>query len=853
MRYIAKFFTLLLSNILSLSALALTVLCGFYFFYAPQLPDSRDLHQIELQVPLRIYSHDNQLIAEYGAKRRRPVNFAQIPPRLRQAFIAIEDARYYEHQGIDLKGVARALHNLVQTGRFSQGASTITMQLARNAFLGREKTLERKLKETLLAFKLERTLSKNEILELYLNKIYLGNRAYGIAAAAQIYYGKENLEELSLAQMAMLAGLPKAPSRYNPIANPERAMTRRDYILKRMLILGYINRTEYEQAFLEDNTASLYKPTIAAHAPYMAEMVRAAIVKQYQSNAYTQGLHVYTTLDANIQQHTVNALRNSLIAYDQRHGYRGPEDRINLSEYPNQEDRLDKLADYRTIADMQAALVINANNQQAELLTLNAAMNGQTVRLGLTDIDWAKPFISTDRQGSKPRSVSRVLRPGDIVRLRKTPPSTTEQNHDANTAGNWQLTQIPDVNGALLVMDPQNGAVRSIVGGFDYKHSKFNRATQAMRQPGSSFKPIVYSAALESGFTPASIINDAPITVPGKDWQPKNFGGKYVGPTTIAEALAKSRNLVAIRLLRNAGIPHTIDYAMRFGYERKNLPPNLTLALGTGLTTPLKMATAYSAFANGGFKVGAHFINRIEDSTGQVLFDAANETTHVCGDQLSHCSIPVSDAETRAARLVPTAPRIMQPKTHSQMISMLQGVTQFGTAAYAGKTLKRKDIAGKTGTTNDQKDSWFCGFTPEYVAVAWAGFDDMAELGKKETSTKIAVPMWTELMQAVLRERPEKPWPTYKPLLQQAAVDNNDGTTEPLATDTTFNLSANDSSSESDNIGFSTSSVSDEAIAIDPKPVTPQSQHPIQENTALTQTVLPETQNESVEIPEQIF
>lgn len=851
MRYLTKLLTLLLSTLLSLSTLALTALCGLYFFYAPQLPDSKDLLQIELQVPLRIYSHDNQLIAEYGAKRRRPVSFAQIPPRLRQAFIAIEDARYYEHQGIDLKGVARAVHNMLQTGSFSQGASTITMQLARNAFLGREKTLERKLKETLLAFKLERTLTKNEILELYLNKIYLGNRAYGIAAAAQIYYGKETLEDLSLAQMAMLAGLPKAPSRYNPIANPERAMIRRDYILKRMLALGYIDQTEYEQAFLEDNTASIYKPAIAAHAPYLAEMVRAAIVKQYQGSAYTQGYHVYTTLDANIQQHTVSALRKSLLAYDQRHGYRGPEDRVNLREYPNQEDRLDKLADYRTIAGMQAALVVNANTQQAELLTLNSAMNGETIRLGLSDMAWAKPFISTDRQGQKPHSVNKILRPGDIIRLRKTEPSTTEQN-GTNTAGNWQLAQIPDVNGALLVMDPKNGAVRSIVGGFDYSHSKFNRATQAMRQPGSSFKPIVYSAALERGFTPASIINDAPITVPGKDWQPKNFGGKYVGPTTIAEALAKSRNLVAIRLLRNAGIPHTIDYAMRFGYKRQNLPPNLTLALGTGLTTPLQMATAYSAFANGGFKVDAHFINRIEDSTGQLLYDAANETKHACGDQLTHCSIPVTNAETMAARLVPTAPRIMRSRTHSQMISMLKGVTQFGTAAYAGKTLKRKDIAGKTGTTNDQKDSWFCGFTPEYVAVAWAGFDDMKELGKKETSTKIAVPMWTDLMQAVLHDQPEKPWPAYQPALKQVTADGvTDGTagdvTTELLSGENINLSSNINDSENATIGFSTSSVSDDAI----EPTIPL--HPTQENPALTHTALPETQNESVEIPEQIF
>ncbi len=848
MHYLAKTITYLISALLSLSVLALSSLCGLYFFYAPQLPSSADLHQIELQVPLRIYSHDNQLIAEYGAKRRRPVRFEQVPPRLRQAFIAIEDARYYEHQGIDLKGIARALHNFATTGRFSQGASTITMQLARNAFLGREKTLARKLKETLLAFKLERNLSKNEILELYLNKIYLGNRAYGIAAAAQIYYGKEKLEELSLAQMAMLAGLPKAPSRYNPIANPERAMTRRDYILKRMLNLGYIDFAAYEQAFLEENTARIYKPAVAANAPYLAEMVRAAIVKQYQGDAYTQGYHVYTTLDATIQQHTVSALRQALLAYDQRHGYRGPEDYINLAEYPDQEERLDKLANFRTIAGMQAALVIGVNALQAELLILDQAMNGSTIYLDLAAMAWARPFVNTDRQGRKPRSIRDVVKPGDIVRIRNM---AVPQADGDSAIDRWQLAQMPDINGALLVMAPKNGAIRSIIGGFDYGHSQFNRATQAMRQPGSSFKPIVYAAALESGaFTATSIINDAPITVPGNNWQPKNFSGKYIGPTTISEALAKSRNLVAIRLLRNTGISKTIDYAMRFGYQKQNLPPNLTLALGTGLTTPLQMATAYAAFANGGFKVDAHFINRIVSNTGQVLYDATHTTRQACGDQLTHCPMPTITPDTTANQ-APAAPRIISPRTQQQMINMLQGVTRFGTAAAAGRTLKRQDIAGKTGTTNDQKDSWFAGFTPDYVAVAWAGFDDMAELGKKETSTKIALPMWIALMQALLHDQPEKSWPSYANTLQQAA-NNIDGTavtvTDPLDMASTPTPNAED---EIINTELFTSSVDIVDNAENMATTFTDQQLPLQatEDTA----PLAETQNESVEIPEQIF
>ncbi|MGB0846754.1 MAG: penicillin-binding protein 1A [Thiolinea sp.] len=810
MRYLAKLFTLFGSTLLTLSTLALTGLTGLYFFYSPQLPDSKDLHHIQLQVPLRIYSKDEQLIAEYGTKRRRPVRFEQIPERLRQAFIAIEDARYYEHQGIDLKGIARALYSVVSTGRASQGASTITMQLARNAFLGREKTLSRKLKETLLAFKLERTLRKDEILELYLNKIYLGNRAYGIAAAAETYYGKKRLEDLTLAQMAMIAGLPKAPSRYNPIANPKRAMIRRDYILKRMFTLGYIDQINYESALKEANTARVHKPEIKAYAPYLAEMVRSTIVEKYRDKAYTQGYHVYTTLDADIQKHATTALRKSLISYDRRHGYRGAEDHIDLDAYPGREEWLDKLAAYPKVADMQAALVIKTTKQQAELLILNAAMNGETFTLDLKSMAWAKPFITADRRGRKPKKISDVMQPGDIVRVRKAPQITEkEQKNEAEEepALQWQLTQIPAVGGALVVMEPNNGAIRAVMGGFDYYHSKFNRATQAMRQPGSSFKPIVYSAAMARGFTPTSIVNDAPITVPGSDWKPKNFGGKYIGPTTLTEALAKSRNLVSIRLLRNAGIKHTINYATRFGYEKKHLPPNLTLALGTGLTTPVQMATAYSTFANGGFKVDSHFINRIEDSTGQLLYDARGEIKAACGDDIRYCpsnkkTLAEALQETETAEnknppepttsetaspdtaasvtaepeiKVPAATRIMDSRTNKHIVGMMHGVTQFGTAARAGRTLKRKDIAGKTGTTNDQKDSWFCGFTPEYVAVAWAGFDDMAELGDKETSTKIAVPMWIDLMQEVLRDRPEKPWKKFGDKLYRAKIDMDTG------------------------------------------------------------------------------
>ncbi|PIE00334.1 MAG: penicillin-binding protein 1A [Thiothrix nivea] len=803
MRFFVKLISLCGSALLTLTVLGLATLTGLYLYYSPQLPDSHDLQQIELQVPLRIYSRDRQLIAEYGTKRRRPVTLDQVPEHLREAFIAIEDARYYEHQGIDFIGLARALYSVVSTGHASQGASTITMQLARNTFLDNRKTLERKLKETLLAFKLERTLDKNEILELYLNKIYLGNRAHGIAAAAETYYGKEHLEDLTLAQMAMIAGLPKAPSRYNPIANPKRAMIRRDYILKRMLELQYIRQNEYNTAIREPNTARVHKPEIETYAPYLAEMVRSAIVKQYQDKAYTQGYHVYTTLDSDIQQHAANALRKALLDYDRRHGYHGAEDQIVLEDYAGREEWLDKLSTYTPVDGMQIALVTQAGAEQAELLLLNE----ETITLTLADVSWARPFIKADRRGRKPRRVTDVLYPGDIVRVsQRADPKNNDQNpaDKRETAQPWQLTQIPRVGGALVVLDPDNGAIRAVMGGFDYYLSKFNRATQAMRQPGSSFKPIIYSAAMTKGLKPTSIVNDAPITVPGTDWRPKNYGGRYIGPTTLAEALAKSRNLVSIRLLRSTGISYTIDYATRFGYQRQNLPPNLTLALGTGLTTPLQMATAYATFANGGFKVDSHFINRIEDNHGRVLYDASTTIKRACGDDKPFCPLAKKaqmaaetgadttdkDGQTKAetaqtdtpetaepdnTEQAPAASRIMDSRTHQYIVSMMQGVTQFGTAARAGRVLKRKDIAGKTGTTNDQRDSWFCGFTPDYVAVAWAGFDDMAELGSGETSTKIAVPMWIDLMQQVLKDTPQKPWKQYGDKLRTVKLDADTG------------------------------------------------------------------------------
>ncbi|MEZ5538332.1 MAG: penicillin-binding protein 1A [Thiolinea sp.] len=888
MRFIGKFISLCFSTFFTLTTITLAVMVGGYLYYAPQLPDSKDLHHIELQVPLRIYSRDEGLIAEYGTKRRRPVKLEQVPAHMRQAFIAIEDARYYEHQGIDFRGIARAAYSVISTGSASQGASTITMQLARNTFLDSQKTLERKLKETLLAFKLERTLDKDEILELYLNKIYLGNRAHGIAAAAETYYGKEQLSDLTLAQMAMIAGLPKAPSRYNPIANPKRAMIRRDYILKRMLEQKYINQQEYEQAVREPNTAKIHKPEIETYAPYLAEMVRSAIVKKYEDKAYTQGYHVYTTLDSDIQQQAAKALRKALTEYDHRHGYRGPEDQIDLDDYAGREEWLDKLAGYTTVAGMQVALVIKADAQQAELLLLNE----ETITLDLDAVSWARAFISADRRGRKPQKVTDVIYPGDIVRIRQQADENENDRNQDKKDTKWQLTQIPKVSGALVVLDPENGAIRAVMGGYDYYLSKFNRATQAMRQPGSSFKPIIYSAAMTKGLSPTSIVNDAPITVPGTDWSPKNYGGSYIGPTTLAEALAKSRNLVSIRLLRTTGIPYTIDYAARFGYQRKYLPPNLTLALGTGLTTPLQMATAYSTFANGGFKVDSHFITRIEDNSGNVIYDASTEIRQACGDDKKYCPLPktTSDAESdqkaeqNAAENVgtentetaanetnepeqasakqekeshiPAAVRIMDSRTNQYIVSMMHGVTQFGTAAKAGHTLKRKDLAGKTGTTNDQKDSWFCGFTPDYVAVAWAGFDDMAELGDGETSTKIAVPMWIDLMSEVLKDTPEKPWKQYGDKFRAVKLDAETGLVADAQSENivTEELAEQQAAKQATPQFEFTDAQTAQQAAIQQQQQQYQSQWDLPV-TAEQQPVQPQTapKAEAVEIPEQIF
>jgi len=848
MRFIGKFIQIIFGSFFTLLTLGAIGLFAVYSYYTPQLPSDADLRKIEVQVPLRIYSRENQLIAEYGEKHSRPVKLAEVPEKLQLAFLDIEDARFYDHGGVDFKGVARALYSAVSTGETSQGASTITMQLARNSFLNAERTVDRKLKETLLAFRIEQELSKKEILELYLNKIYLGKSAYGVASAAETYYGKP-LNQLTLAQYAMIAGLPKAPSRYNPIVNPDRAMQRRNYILQRMLEFKHITQAEYDTATREPNTATVHEIAIETNAPYLAEMVRAAIVKRYGvTNAYTQGYNVYTTLDSKQQASAEESLRSALISYDHRHGYRGAEDKLVMDDFKNEEELRDKLSTYPTLGVLEAALVLQASASSAELMV------GETkITLKTGDVAWARPFKTADQRGASPKRVSDVLHVGDIVRVRQT-------DKEKNT---WTLSQIPTVGGALVALDPSDGAIRAVVGGFDFYHSKFNRATQASRQPGSSFKPVIYSAALAKGFTPGSIVNDAPITIPGSNWHPENFGGHYVGPTTIAEALAKSRNLVSIRLLRSIGINYAVDFATRFGFPRKDLPPNLTLALGTGMTTPLGMATAYSAFANGGYKIEPYFITKIQDGSGKLMDEI--KPIKICGDNVETCTITPPEDKNSATKEAdkpiwetaelgagntaltqpgavqyPAAKRILDKRTHYQIVGMLQGVTQFGTAARAGRTLNRKDIAGKTGTTNDQKDAWFCGFTPNLVAVSWMGFDDMAKLGEGETATNVALPMWIDYMHRVLAGTPSKEW--------ERPVDLKDADITPPGLIDGIDGEGNPATDENRSAaGFQYRSEGD--IAAQRQAAQPQQNNPNQP----ARPAAPRRPPERVEIPEQLF
>lgn len=708
----------------------------------PTLPPIDDLAEKQLKVPMRVYTADGQLLAEFGEERRIPVRIEEVPDLLIKAVLAAEDHAFFYHHGVDFAGVARAaLHNL-RTQTTSQGGSTITMQVARNYFLSPEKTYTRKLKEVLLAFKIERELDKRQILELYLNKIFLGHRAYGFAAAAQVYFGK-NLPELSLPEMALLAGLPKAPSRDNPLTNPDNALERRDYVLQQLHKLGYIDESVLTAALAAPLGAARHAIKYDIEAPYIAEMARQYVVQNYDETSYAGGFHVYTTISAKHQRAANRALRKGLLEYDRRHGYRGPAGRVALRGESDRERLDDALKDFRTVGGLVPGVVIRVEEKSAAVFT----QDGTVVSVDWPGLAWARAYVDENALGPSPRQAADAVRAGDIVYLE--PPETA--NGDAT--GAWGLAQPPEVAGALVALRPGDGAMLALSGGFDFFQSNFNRVTQAERQPGSSLKPFIYTAALERGFTPASTISGAPIVIEDTaledEWRPEDYSRKFYGPTRLRKALAQSLNLVSVRLLRAVGPSYTVDYLARFGFNPEKLPRNLSLALGTASATPMQMASAFAVYANGGFRIEPYLISRIEDASHKVLEQA---------NPLVACASCAGGAGADAGRNPGPryAPRVLTPEISFLMTSMMKDVIRDGTGR-AAQALGRKDLAGKTGTTNEYRDAWFSGFNADIVTTAWIGFDQPASLGRGETGGHAALPFWIEYMRAALEGTPEKP------------------------------------------------------------------------------------------------
>ncbi|TAK76173.1 MAG: penicillin-binding protein 1A [Gammaproteobacteria bacterium] len=705
-------FTLLLCTVVVLAIL-------YYMEY--ELPDIDALNTVQLQVPLQIYTSDGKLIATFGERRRIPVPYDQIPKPLIQAVLATEDQRYFQHKGVDIAGLGRATVQLIVTGKKLQGGSTITMQVARSFYLSRNKTFSRKLREILLAIKIEHHLKKEKILELYLNKIFFGNRAYGVEAAAEIYYGK-HLNELTIDQYAMLAGIPKAPSTLNPLANADAAKKRRDHVLARMHELGYIDDATYSNAINAPLNASYHDLQTEVKAPYAAELVREQLQQMYGDSIYTDGFKVYATIDSRLQEEANKAVHDNLLAYDQRHGYRGPSGNLGIPSLDNMENWEQALSKIPVINGLEPAAVVEMTEKTMTVLRAN----GDLKIIPWTGLTWARKQINADYLGPLPKRADQIVKLGDIVRIQATPQG-------------YQLAQLPKAEAGLVALDPQNGAILAMVGGFDYQNSKFNRITHAQRQPGSSFKPFVYSAALDKGFTLATVINDAPIVVEQMDdtlWRPQNDTKKFYGPTRLRTAIIESRNLVSIRLLALLGLPYTVDYLKRFGFVPSQLPPGLSLVLGTALVTPLQMAQAYAVFANNGFKVVPYAIGSIRSSQDQLIYQAR----------------PLVACDTTCSNEVAAAPRVISEQNAFLINSSLHDVIERGTAKLA-KNLGRKDLAGKTGTTNNQVDAWFAGYDSNIVAVSWMGFDFNQSL--HEHGAKAALPMWMQFIQAALKGKPD--------------------------------------------------------------------------------------------------
>jgi penicillin-binding protein 1A len=784
-----------------------TTLAGIYLYLSPNLPAIESLRDIELQTPLRVYSIDNKLIGEFGEKRRDPISAADVPQPLIDAILAAEDDAFYQHGGVDLKGLLRAVSQLLLSGEIQSGGSTITMQVARNFFLSREQTFSRKFNEILLAFKIERYLSKPEILELYLNKIYLGNRAYGVKAAAQVYYGKP-IDQLNLAQMAMIAGLPKAPSAFNPIINPSRALTRRDWILKRMLTLNKISPSAYETAISEPVTARYYGQNLELNAPFIAEAAREKAVSLFGEDAYTNGYKIITTVDSRLQAAAQTAVVNGLLDYDERHGYRGPEQRLDITNLEllatadestegeaadgvtqlgavNLLPWLESLKKMAPYGGLEPAAVIRISKESISALTALGSSVDILWENGLSD---ARPYVNENFAGDQPSSPTKVVKLGDIIRIRQ------------DEKGLWHFSQLPSIESALISINPNDGSIRALVGGFDFGRSSFNRVTQAKRQPGSNFKPFVYTAGLENGLTPASIFNDAPIVVEDESlenvWRPENASGKFYGPTRLRKALYLSRNLVSIRLLRTIGIDQVIASMGRFGMDTQSISRDLSMALGSYAMTPLDVAMGYSAFANGGYKIEPYLIHHIRNRYDEVLFTAepkvipngkplvfstkpANAegqevivtTDTPITEQPAETDIAIGNAEntpiaTPADEQFSAQPpltvelktqvanRIIDERIVYIMNSMLRDVIKRGTGTLA-QSLGRDDLAGKTGTTNGPTDAWFSGFNSHLVTTTWVGFDNNQNLGRGEYGGVAALPIWIDYMKVALDGVPQ--------------------------------------------------------------------------------------------------
>ena len=767
---------------------------GLYQYIQPQLPDVATLKDVRLQTPMQVYSADGELIAQYGEKRRIPLKLDQIPPEMVKAFIATEDSRFYEHHGIDPIGIFRAASVALVSGHASQGASTITQQLARNFFLSPERTLMRKIKEAFLAIRIEQMMSKDEILELYLNKIYLGYRAYGVGAAAQVYFGK-NVDQLSLGEMAMIAGLPKAPSTFNPLYSHTRALARRNVVLSRMLDQNYITQSQYDEARNSPLEAHYHAPEIAFSAPYLTEMVRQEMVKRYGDSAYNDGFKVTTTITRKLQLGAQKALQDNVLDYDMRHGYRGPANVLwKVGQAPwGRTEILKTLKALPVYGPLYPAVVTEANREEAEVMM----RDGTSATLNLAGMRWARPYKSDTTQGRTPGSVTDVVQPGQQIWVRQVESA-------------WWLAQVPDVNSSLVSLDPHNGAVRALVGGFDFNLSKFNRATQALRQVGSNIKPFLYTAAMDRGLTLASILNDVPISRwdagAGADWRPKNSPPTYDGPIRLRQGLGQSKNVVMVRAMRAMGVDYAAEYLQRFGFPAQNIVHTESLALGSASFTPLQMVRGYSVMANGGFLVDPFFISKIEDEQGHTLFEEKPKVA--CPE----CNLPVIYGNTQkavalsedsienptisqqGANVAVPQPQLEQvppqPQTGEQQYAphVINTPLSFliksalnsnifgepgwmGTGWRAGRDLKRNDIGGKTGTTNSSKDAWFSGYGPGVVTSVWIGFDDhRRDLGRTTASgaikdqisgyeggAKSAQPAWDAYMKVALDGVPVQP------------------------------------------------------------------------------------------------